>query len=265
MRIGFVQTKPTYGGKKENIDKACELVKKTASDILVLPELFSTGYLFPSRKEAAEYAESVPDGKTVRLFKALAKKKKCAYVFGMVENKSGKIYNSAVYVTPGGDIYLYRKVHLFYKEPQIFSKGNIRFKPYPFYEYKIGIMICFDYIFPEACRVLALQGTNLICHPSNLVLDYCQKAMQTRSLENRIFTITANRVGVDSNERETLRFTGKSQITDTEGNVVFRAGGTRPMVRSFEVDLDKSYDKKPTELNHIFNDRRPEFYKKLQD
>jgi len=263
MRAGFVQTKQVYGRKKDNIEQALELIKDIKADILVLPELFSTGYLFPSKKEAARYAESVPEGKTVRMFKSLAKKNKCSYVFGIVENKSGKTYNSAVYVTPKGKVNVYRKVHLFYKEPQIFAKGNIKFKPYPFYEYKIGVMICFDYIFPEACRALALQGADLICHPSNLVLDYCQKAMQTRSLENRIFTITANRVGSDSNAGETLKFTGKSQITDPEGNVLLRAGATKPVVRHREIDLKKASDKNPTEFNHLFGDRRTEFYKRL--
>lgn len=263
MRVGYVQTKPEFGNKKYNIDSALALIENVEADLLVLPELFSTGYYFPSKEVLVKLAEPIPDGRTVGIFKSLAKKKKCAFVIGMAEKKGGKCYNSSAYITSGGDVYLYRKVHLFYKEQFIFARGNLKFRAFPFYEYKLGMMICFDYLFPEACRVLALKGADLVCHPSNLVLHYCQMTMPIRSIENRIFTITTNRVGSDTVGEETLKFTGMSQITDPEGNILARGSGTRPAVKMMEVDLAKSRQKMATKYNHILNDRRPEFYKDL--
>ncbi len=260
MRIGFIQNCPMFGRKRENIDNVLALIDKTGADLLVLPELFSSGYFFPTVEEVFKLAEVVPEGPTVRLFKSLAKKKKCAFVFGIAERKGNRCYNSAVYVTPAGETFLYRKLHLFYREKSWFTPGNLKLKVFPFYEYKIGMLICFDWIFPEVCRVLALKGANLICHPSNLVLQYCQDAMLTRSIENRVFTVTANRVGTDTCGSESFRFTGLSQITGTDGKILASAGSAKPGAKCVELNLVEANDKSPTPENHIIRDRRPDFY-----
>jgi len=75
------------------------------------------------------------------------------------------------------------------------------------------MMICFDWFFPESARTLALKGAQLILHPSNLVMPYCQDAMITRSIENRVFSITSNRIGREGG----YNFTGKSQIVSFDG------------------------------------------------
>jgi len=263
MRIGYIQNRPVFGQKRENIDKALALIDKTEADLLVMPELFSSGYFFPSTEEVFRLAEAVPKGPTVRLFKSLAGKKKCAFVFGIAERKGSRCYNSAVYVTPKGETFLYRKLHLFYREKAWFTPGNLKLRVFPFYEFKIGMMICFDWIFPEVCRVLALKGANLICHPSNLVLQYCQDAMRTRSIENRVFTVTANRVGKDTCGSESFKFTGLSQITGTDGKILASADSAKMGAKSVELDLMEANDKSPTPENHIFYDRRPDFYRDL--
>jgi predicted amidohydrolase len=263
MRIGFIQNHPVFGKKRENIDKVLALIDKTEADLLVLPELFSSGYFFPSSEEAFKLAEAVPEGPTVRLFRSLVRKKKCAFVFGIAERKGNHCYNSAVYVTPTGETFLYRKLHLFYREKDWFSRGNLKLRVFPFYEFKIGLMICFDWIFPEVCRVLALKGANLVCHPSNLVLQYCQAAMRTRSIENRIFTVTANRVGKDTRGLESFKFTGLSQITGADGGIMASAGAAKPCAKSVDLDLTVANDKSPTPENHLFHDRRPDYYQDL--
>jgi predicted amidohydrolase len=263
MRVGYVQTKPVFGKKKDNLDQAVELNDKTDADLLVLPELFSTGYYFPSKARLMQLAEEIPSGKTVRTFKNLARKKNCHFVFGMAEKKGSRAYNSSVYVTPHGKIYLYRKLQLFYKEATVFARGNLKPKVFPFYEYKLGMMICFDYMFPEICRVMALAGADLICHPSNLVLEYCQLANRTRSLENRVFIIMSNRVGEDTAFGETLKFTGMSQITSPDGSVLARGPKTKPALSVTDIDMQDSREKKPTPYNHVLNDRRPGFYRDL--
>ncbi len=263
MRVGFVQTKPEFGKKTGNVDQAVAMVEKTDADLLVLPELFNTGYFFPSKKDTIRLAEDAHDGKAVRVFKTLAKRRNCHFVIGIAEMKSGRTYNTSVYITPKGQTHLYRKVHLFNNEPAWFSRGNLKFRAFPFYEYKLGMMICFDYMFPEACRALMLEGANIIAHPSNLVLYYCQDAMRTRSLENWVYTITANRIGTDSVKDEKLKFTGMSQITSTNGEILARAPKTKPSVRIVDIDLSKTATKKPTELNDLVDDRRPSFYTRL--
>jgi len=263
MRIGYVQNKPIFGKLNENIEKALALISKVDADLIVLPELFASGYFFPSADKVFEMAETVPNGRTVKLFKSLSKKKKCAFIFGLAERKGNRCYNSAVYITPQGQTYLYRKLHLFYREKFWFTKGNLKLRVFPFYEFKVGMMICYDWIYPEVCRILALKGANLVCHPSNLVLKYCQDAMKTRSIENRIFTVTANRVGKDSCGSETFRFTGLSQITDVDGSLLSSASPTRPETGVADLDLSESLSKASTPENHIFNDRRPDFYRDL--
>ena len=127
---------------------------------------------------------------------------------------------------------------------------------YAFRNYRIGIMICFDWAFPEMARALALGGAQLILHPSNLVLPYCMQAMLTRSIENRVFTATANRTGL---ERGT-QFAGGSQITSPQGERLVQAGAETSGVITAEVDLAQADNKWITPYNHVFRDRRPDLY-----
>lgn len=121
-------------------------------------------------------------------------------------------------------------------------------------------MICFDWVFPEAARTLALRGADLLCHPANLVLNYCQRAMQTRSLENGVFSITANRTGTERRPRGELSFTGQSQIVGTRGEIIASAGPDEEAVVIREVDPAAAREKMMTANNHLLADRRPAFY-----
>jgi predicted amidohydrolase len=121
-------------------------------------------------------------------------------------------------------------------------------------------MICFDWQFPEAARSLALQGAEILCHPSNLVLPWCQEAMKTRSLENRIFSITANRVGTEVNGELSEHFTGQSQILSTKGEILIRLNDNEEGIYTVSIDPAKAADKTVTERNNAFSDRRAELY-----
>ena len=85
------------------------------------------------------------------------------------------------------------------------------------------MIICFDWIFPEVCRNLALKGAQIMVHPSNLVLPYGQQAMVTRCLENRVYAITANRIGTETRGSDHFVFTGRSQITSVDGTILSSA------------------------------------------
>jgi len=125
----------------------------------------------------------------------------------------------------------------------------------------VGVMICFDWIMPEVARTLALKGADIIAHPSNLVLPYCPAAMITRSVENRVFTVTCNRVGVEERVRGArLEFIGTSQVVSPRGEVLARAGRRGESVSVVEIDPVEARDKRVTPANDLFRDRRPRLY-----
>jgi len=260
MRVAFVQMDCQLGRRAENLDRAEALISRQEADLFVLPELFSSGYLFRSREEVASSAEEVPSGPTTRMLMGLAARQGCYLVAGLAEAANGKVFNSAVLVGPQGLVALYRKTHLFLDEAFWFAPGDTGFVVADVGQARLGLMICFDWVFPEAARTLALKGADIICHPSNLVLPYCQKGMTTRALENGVFAITANRIGVEERDGISLRFTGGSQIVDTRGKVLLAADDVTEMVGVVEIDPQAARDKLLTPKNHLLLDRRPEMY-----
>ena len=218
MKVGFLQTSPVFGKKDENIDTALAKINPLDADLWSCRNFLSTGYQFTSKEETLALAEIVPDGQTTRVLINLSKEKDLYIVAGLSERENGRCYNSAVLVGPHGFIGCYRKLHLFYNEKKWFEPGNVELNVYDIGLAKIGIMICFDWFFPEVARNLALKGADIICHPANLVLPYCPQAMITRLVpENRVFAITANRIGTEKRSEERLTFIGTSQIVGTKG------------------------------------------------
>ena len=121
------------------------------------------------------------------------------------------------------------------------------------------MLICYDWMFPEVWRILALKNADIICHPSNLVLPYAQQAVPVHSLINKVFTITANRVGTEGN----LSFTGKSLICNPFGEVLVQANEKDETIGTAEIDISISRNKNITPKNHIFKDRRIDEYGEL--
>jgi predicted amidohydrolase len=260
VKVGFMQFSPLFGRKEENVERVVNSLRGAKADLLVLPELFSTGYLFLNQEELRRSAEIIPDGPTVSKFLKLTKEENTNYVFGIAERANDKLFNSSVLVTPQGECFVYRKLHLFDTEKYLFSPGDKKLEVFDIGEAKIGMMICFDWIFPEVARILALKGADIICHPSNLILPYCQDAMITRSIENRVFAITSNRAGTEKRQDKELTFTGNSQIVDPKGRILAKANASEEKVSVIEIDPSLAKDKKVTPNNHIFQDRRIDFY-----
>ena len=259
MKAGFLQTLPVFGKKDENLRKAVAAIGRLDADLVVLPELFNTGYQFTSEEEAFASAEKIPGGQTTRALVDLARERRLHIVAGLAEEENGRCYNSAVLVGPRGFISRYRKLHLFLNEKRWFEPGSMELGVYDIGIARVGIMICFDWFFPEVARYLALKGADIICHPSNLVLPYCPQAMITRCIENRVFAITANRVGTEKRSEEQLAFIGSSQIVGVRGEVLCRASSDREESGVIEIDPCLARDKQVTPLNHLFHDRRVEF------
>ena len=260
MKIGFVQFDPAFGEVERNLSSVTSLIEGVKADLLVLPELFNTGYLFTSKQEAIDLSEEVPGGKTAKALVAMAEGHGVHIVAGLAEWDDGRIHNSAVLVSPSGQVATYRKVHLFFEEKLWFDPGDREPEVFDIGCCRAGVMVCFDWFFPETARVLALKGADVICHSANLVLPYCQDAMITRCLENRVFAVTCNRTGSEQRGGKTLAYTGRSQIVDPRGNVLYRAGRETDEVHVAEVDVMAARDKQLNEHNNLFTDRRPQFY-----
>jgi 5-aminopentanamidase len=260
MKIGFVQFDPIFGEVDKNIEKATGLIEPLDADLLVLPEFFNTGYLFTAKQEAEDLAESIPDGKTTKALCEIAQRKNMHLVGGMIEKAGDRLYNAAVLVSPRGYLATYRKVHLFNEENLWFTPGDQAFEVYDIGSCKLGIMICFDWIFPEAMRVLALKGAEVVCHPANLVLPFCQDAMITRCLENRVFAVTSNRTGTEHRGGKHFRYTGRSQITGPAANILYRAGADTEETGVVNIDVSLTRNKRLNPFNDLFNDRRVPFY-----
>jgi len=263
LKVGFLQLRPRFGSVRENVRAAHSLLKDVSDATIVLPELFNTGYLFRSQDELDMLAESATTGYTVTEMKKIAKQRRLNLVFGIAERIGRRTYNTAVLVTPKGKTYTYQKTHLFDREKLFFAPGEKGYAVYKVDGVRIGLMVCFDWCFPEVTRILALEGAQIICHPANLVMPYCQDAMRTRSIENRVFTITANRIGAEKRGNVTVSFTGQSQIVDPSGNVLARAGDRSESLKIVDIQVEEADNKSITASNDLFKDRRISLYKPL--
>lgn len=259
--IGFVQFDPKFGesdGNRETIRRLAQA--HPSADLLVFPELAISGYEFASRSELEELGEPFETGPTCALCRELAAHLQTTLVVGYAEKTSQDYYNSCFLVTPNGSFTNYRKIHLFSREKEWFRPGDAAPPVVDTPLGRVGLMICFDWVFPETARLLALQGAQIIAQPANLVLEFCQKTMIGRSIENRVFTITANRTGVEERMDRRLAFTGLSQVTDTKGTLLVQGPKEGENVGLTEVSLADADDKMITAENHLFNDRRTDLY-----
>ena len=260
MRVAFFQYSPFFGKPEKNLDLIRENVQSADSiDILVLPELALTGYTFKDYEEAYSLSEEI-GGKWCEELVRVAGENSLVMAVGFLEREGENLYNSAILVDGKGISGIYRKIHLFREEKKIFKSGDKGLPVFSVRGVSVGLLVCFDWIFPEAMRTLALKGADIILHPSNLVLPYYQKAAVTRAIENRVFIVLANRTGVEERFGIKNEFTGRSEIVDPKGSVILEAGETDEGVFSIDIDPGEARDKKITGANNIFEDRKPEFY-----
>jgi predicted amidohydrolase len=262
MRVGYFQFAPQFGEVAHNLDKVVATLDRVEADLIVLPELCASGYQFTSQQEAFTSSESVPDGPTTQRLIDLAKRRKMVIVAGLPERAGAFCYNSAVVVGPSGFIGCYRKTHLFFEETLFFTPGDTGFQVWDIGPAKIGVMICFDWYYPEAARTLALKGAEIICHPSNLVLPDCPDSMPVRCRENRVFAITSNRTGSESRGgKDQLTFIGNSEVVAPKGAILHRAPRDQDELYIVEIDPADARNKALTPYNDLLRDRRESLYR----
>lgn len=263
MKVGYYQFRPSFGKVRHNVKKVINALQEVKADLIVLPELAFTGYHFQNRNELKTLAEDPGKSSTVEALAELCQQNNIHLVTGFAEKTKDKIFNSALLIGPEGVEHTYRKLHLFNEEKKYFDEGDIPLQVNIVNDVKVGMLVCFDWAFPETIRALTLQGAEVIAHPSNLILAFCQEAMITRCLENRVFAVTTNRFGSDKRPHGELKFTGKSQIVGPGGLLINRAASQREALYVTEIDPEQSRNKNITSLNDLIADRRPEYYQDL--
>ena len=255
MKIGYIQYSPIVGDKDKNLETIKRLIKNNSGDIFVLPEMGLTGYPDATKERLLGHAEKL-DGYLVTELTKIAKENNTCILVGMPEIDGDKVYNTTVAVGPEGLIASHQKSHLFMEEKNNFTPGTNKPFIFEWRGSKIGIGVCYDYMFPEFWRKMALDGVRLFCNTANFVSEYGFPMMRARSVENGVFSITTNRTGTDSDQE----YKGGSEIIDNRGNLIAKASNSEEEVKVVEVDLTKSDDKNWNNINDLMADRREELY-----
>lgn len=254
MKIGYVQYSPVTGDKEKNLETIKRLLKNISGDLFVLPEMGLTAYPDSTKEKLIENAERL-DGYLVSEVTKIAKEANACIIVGMPEIIDDKIYNTTIVVGPDGLIASHQKSHLFMEEKDNFTPGSNKPTLFEWRGSKIGVGVCYDYMFPEFWRRLALDGARLFCNTANFVSEYGFPIMQTRSIENGVFSITTNRTGEDI----TQKYTGGSEIVDNKGNVLSKASNSEE-VKVLDVDLSIADNKNWNGINDVMKDRREDLY-----
>ncbi len=267
IRVAAVQMEPQLGRIDDNLDRILAGVEAAAAagaKLVVFPECALSGYGFGSREEGLAHAVA-SDGREVRKVAELAGRTGCGCVFGLLEREGSRFFNACVLVVPDGLKGIYRKVHLpFLGVDMLVDPGNLAFAVHELAGLRIGMHICYDGSFPETARVLTLLGADVLVLPTNWPTHSecaAEHMIPTRAMENTVYVMAVNRVGVESG----FRFIGASSIADPSGTIVARAEAEAEQTLFAEIDPIRSRTKLLVrvpgrhEVNRIA-DRRPAFY-----
>ena len=257
LRVSLVQMNVSLGQPERNFARIKKLLARdltTPTDLILLPEMWSTGYDFP---HFSELAKSTPG--LLEQLGAIAKQQATAIGGTLLEQERKKFYNTFYLLGPGGEILArYRKIHLFslMNEPDFLSPGRemvvSRIKDTP-----AGLMTCYDLRFPELGRQLALKGARLllICAqwPKQRAAHW-QALLKARAIENQLFIAACNRIGQGTEQV----FPGLSAVYDPWGEQILKAP-RRQGVFSCQLNF-KQLQAARTTID-IFSDRRPDIYR----
>lgn len=263
--------------RKENIDNAENLVvaaSKKGAQIILLQELFETRYFCQEEKE--EYfslATSLEENPAVKHFAGIAAKLKVVLPISFFERRNKAFYNTVAVIDANGSILgTYRKCHIpdgpGYEEKFYFNPGDTGFKVWLTKYANIGVGICWDQWFPEAARIMALKGADLLFYPTaigsepvdetNDSKNHWQTCMQGHAACNMIPVIASNRIGTEQFDNSQITFYGSSFITDNKGQVISQAN------RSDNCVVTSAFDLEQHRLERagwgLFRDRRPSQY-----
>lgn len=235
MKIALVQYSPVWENKSASMEKLKSLLAQTdAIDLLVFPEMTLTGFTMKSNNFAEEL-----EGESYIFFSSLAKEKKCAILFGMIEKGKKKNFNTLVHLNNQGKIIsTYRKIHPFsYSTEDVFygkGKNTVVTKVKGI---KIGLSICYDLRFPELYRFYAKDKVHLIVDIANWPdtrVEHWRTLLKARAIENQCYVAGVNRVGNDPK----LHYNGFSSVFDPMGKEIVAVENDEKVIIA---EMDKTY------------------------
>jgi N-carbamoylputrescine amidase len=264
------------------LSKAEAAVRKAAekgANIVLLQELFETPYFCQEKKfEYIELATALSGNPAVKRMSRLARELDIVIPVSFFERAGNTSFNSTAVIDAGGAVLgVYRKTHIpdgmLFQEKYYFSPGDTGFKVWNTKFGRIGIGVCWDQWFPEAARVMAIMGAELILYPTAIGYSYLEKegektaiaglehwrrTMQGHAAANMVPVIVSNRIGTEETERTKIEFYGSSFITDGFGEIIRSADRRSETVLVAEFDLDELLVLR--RKLRLFRDRRPEMY-----
>ena len=270
VTVASVQMGPFVGEKSRNLQASVRLIELAAAkgaQVVVLPELCSSGYVFESREEAFANADQIPDGESTAVWAEAAQRLNIYVVAGTAERAGERLFNSAVLVGPKGYIGTYRKLHLWGDEHLFFEAGDLGLPVFHTEIGRLAAVICYDGWFPEVYRLLAMRGADIVCMPTNWVPMLGQRPQHismanTRAMasahSNSLNIVCANRVGTERGQP----FIGGSLIVGSDGWPV--AGPASPdgeeiLYAQFNLKASRG-GRHLTPFNDVVRDRRDDVY-----
>ena len=250
-----------------------EAAAQSGAQLICLQELFASTYFCQSEDhEKFKLAETIP-GPTTNALRDVAKRLGVVIVGGLFERRAaGVFHNSAVVIESDGSILgVYRKMHIpddpYFYEKFFFTPGDLGFKNFETSVGNVGVCICWDQWFPEAARLTAMQGAEILVYPTAIGWQAPEKAefgesqrnawqtmMRSHAIANGVFLVAPNRVGVEDN----IEFWGSSFISDPYGNLIKVASDAN--AETLVVDCDLSLVQTARTHWPFFRDRRIDAY-----
>ena len=280
VKIGIIQSKIS-DNIQTNINSAIKNIRKASykkDNIICLPELFLSNYFCQTENHSNfKLAEKIP-GKTTKVFCDLAKELKIVLMISLFEKKThGFYHNTSVVISEKGKILSkYRKMHIpddpGYYEKFYFTPGDLGFKSIKTRFGKIGPLICWDQWFPEAARLTALKGAQIIFYPTAIgwhpkekkkfgkaQLDSWITMQKSHAIANGTYVVAINRVGTEKKGSKKIEFWGNSMIIDPSGQIIGKLSNNKEEILVCEIN----YKKIDTAREHwpFLRDRRIDFYK----
>ncbi|MBX3504216.1 MAG: N-carbamoylputrescine amidase [Parvibaculum sp.] len=262
--------------RDENIARAEKLVRAAAergAKVVLLQELFETPYFCKDTEpDLMHLALPISENPAVHHMRSLAAQYGIVLPISIYERANIAQYNSLVMIDSGEILGVYRKSHIpdgpGYREKYYFNPGDTGFHVWNTRHGRIGAAICWDQWFPEAARVLALKGADVILYPTAIgsephdetihSRDHWQRTMQGHSAANLIPVVASNRIGREEGESCAITFYGSSFITDATGAKVAEASEHEEEILTATFDIERNRRQR---VNWgVFRDRRPELY-----
>ena len=268
--VACLQFEPQVGHIERNVSAGLAMIEEAAdqgADLIVLPELSDSGYVFESRHEAYGLAGTAQSSAALQAWAKVARARGLHIVGGFCERDGNALYNSAAVIGPDGLIGVYRKTHLWGAENLFFERGNLGFPVFTTPIGRLSALICYDGWFPEAWRLCALQGADIVCVPTNWVpmpsqpdnmMSMSNILCMAAAHSNSMFVAAACRTGVERGQP----FIGQSLIVNHEGwPVAGPAGYDETRILLAECNLSDARRKRTlNDFNQVVRDRRADIY-----